>query len=62
MCETIASAQFSHIIITTTTTTTTTTIIITIIIIIIICMYVDRCRNPRRQECDSKRSRQDFEI
>jgi hypothetical protein len=27
-----------------------------IIIIIIINMYVDRCRNSRRQECDSKRS------
>jgi hypothetical protein len=25
-------------------------------------MYVDICRNPKRQECDSKRSREDFEI
>jgi hypothetical protein len=24
--------------------------------------YVNRCLNPRRQECDSKRSREDFEI
>jgi hypothetical protein len=25
-------------------------------------MYVIGCFNPRRQECDSKRSREDFEI
>jgi hypothetical protein len=25
-------------------------------------MYVDRCCNSRRQECDSKRIREDFEI
>jgi hypothetical protein len=25
-------------------------------------MYVDRCSNLRRQKCDSKRSREDFEI
>jgi hypothetical protein len=25
-------------------------------------MYVGRCRNSRRQECDSKRSSEDFEI
>jgi hypothetical protein len=31
-------------------------IIIIIIIIIIRNMYVIRCCNPRRQECDSKRS------
>jgi hypothetical protein len=25
-------------------------------------MYVDRCSNPRRQKCDSKRSQEDFKI